>query len=88
MERKMDECRRAALFAPDYDEKIDDEIVDLALARLTAADRMEILSYDPQGHARPGMNRLSARGLILHGLAEIFEQRLTPLGLAIRERIK
>jgi len=84
----MDECRRAALFAPDYGIEVDREIVDLALARLSGADRTAILAYDGDGSAAPGTNRLSARRLILHGVAEIFEQRLTPLGLAIRERIK
>lgn len=84
----MKECRQAALFAPDYDTDVDQEIVDRALARLSPQDRKAILSYDEDGLTTADTTRLFERGLILHGLAEIFEMQLTPLGLAIRRHIR
>lgn len=84
----MDEYLRLALFAPDYDAEVDREIVDLTFRRLSPRDRAVILSYDAEGSADRSTSSLSARGLILHGLAEVFEQRLTPLGMAVRRRIR
>jgi len=85
MAGKMNEDR--ALFAPDYDGTVDQGLVDAALLRIEPAVAAAILASGDDGSLPTDIGRVHLRSMILHGLAEIFERNLTPLGMAVKMRL-
>lgn len=74
-------------FAPDYDGEVASHLVDAALSRIDRELAQVILAGGGDGSLPADISRVHLRTMILHGIAEIFERNLTPLGLAVRERI-
>lgn len=78
----------AAAFAPDYGEEVDEYLVDAAMRLLDPSTMEAIRGCCDRGIIPLDTKRVLLRDLILHGLAEIFDPSLTPLGLAVRRRIQ
>jgi len=78
----------SAPFAPDYDSGVAGSIVEAAMLRIDADLATAVLAYEEDGSLPHDLAPGHLRRMILHGLAEIFEHTLTPLGVMVREQLK
>ncbi len=76
-----------ALFAPDYGSQVDPVLIEAALKHVSPGMANILTRFDDEGWAPTSIDGLLLRDLMLHGLSEVFETRLTPLGMAVRHGI-
>jgi hypothetical protein len=76
-----------ALFAPDYGEEVDPSFSLAALGRMDASQTELVRAADEDGLLPPASDPRKVGEMRLRGLVEIFIPNLTPLGMAVRERL-